>query len=198
MFNAPLDERRSFFLPDGRVIKIDPSVIIVGCMNPPWYLGTEQLPQEIKSRARFIPIEYPPVGEPKMWRSDEAEMIAAFSDTLKDIQAELFRAMWNATINKQPIKGLESHVTPQIEAELKALHKVVRIAAKAREAYRAYRDGSSADGFELAVSLRETSDICAELTPGADVIDVVNSVLLNKVHDPAQQRYLRELIAHAI
>jgi MoxR-like ATPase len=198
MFNAPLDERRCFFLPDGRVIKFDPSVILVGCMNPPWYLGTEQLPQEIKSRARFLSIDYPPVGEKGMWRSDEAEMIAAFNDRLKDIPPEKFRAMWNATINKQPLKGLERELTPEIQGELQALSTVVRIAAKAREAYRAYRDGSSADGFDLAVSLRETSDICAELTPGADIVGVVNSVLLNKVHDPVQQGFLRELIEHAL
>jgi hypothetical protein len=117
---------------------------------------------------------------------------------LKDIPPEKFRAMWNATINKQPLKGLERELTPEIQGELQALSTVVRIAAKAREAYRAYRDGSSADGFDLAVSLRETSDICAELTPGADIVGVVNSVLLNKVHDPVQQGFLRELIEHAL
>jgi len=40
--------------------KADPTVLIVGTMNPQHYLGVKPIAQEVKSRARIKFVEYPP------------------------------------------------------------------------------------------------------------------------------------------
>lgn len=195
MLNPLLDYRRSLHLADGRVIKAHPSVLIVGAMNPQHYLGVKPLSQEVKSRARIEPIEYPPERtERGQYAPDEAMMLAKFVESLDELKQDEFARLWNYVANGDLASGGDQYKTPEREVDCKKLLHIVRTANRVREAYRAFRTGQSTDVIEFVFSQRETVEIATELSGSASVVAAIKEVVLPKISDPAERELVETII----
>lgn len=197
MLNPLFDYRRSLNLPDGRVIKAHPSVLIVGAMNPQNYLGVKPLAQEVKSRARFKPVDYPPESRNSKFAVDEAAVLAKYVPSLAELPAEAFAALWDHAINNDKTAGGDRYATvPRVEL-CKKLREIVKIASRVRDAYRAFRTGTSNDPIEFVFSMRETTDIALELERQPNVKKAAQSVVLPKIGDPEERERVKVIIDNA-
>jgi MoxR-like ATPase len=104
LLNPLLDGRRYINDPQFGKIKVHPSVLLVGLMNPQHYLGTTPLSPEVKSRARMMRDGYPAFkladGTISSW--EEAYLITRHMRRTLDMSKmdqNTFIAFWNATVN---------------------------------------------------------------------------------------------------
>lgn len=207
LLNSLFDYRRRIYLSEGgktHEIMVDPSVILLGTMNPQNYAGVNRLSPEVKSRARIIDIPYPPFEERKnggalYYRPDEAYMLGSYIDGLSDLNRQEFTEVWNAVINKShgtatgTAQALLS-ATPDFETRIRNLYDVVRVANKLRTMYEAYQVGESTEPMDFPTSLREVSDIVMELNYRKSVLDSVLRVIPPKIDDRRQRRLIEESI----
>ncbi len=197
MLNPLFDYRRCLNLPDGRVIKTHPSVLLVGAMNPQNYLGVKPLAQEVKSRARFKPVDYPPERRNNAFAHDEAAVLAKYIPGLSDLSAEAFAALWDLTINNNRTAGGDRHATaPRVEA-CKKLREIIKTASRVRDAYRAFRTGASNDPIEFVFSMRETTDIALEIAHQPNLKKAIQNVVLPKIGDPEERERVKVIIDNA-
>lgn len=194
MLNPLLDYRRTLYLPDGREIHADPSVIIVGTMNPQHYLGVKPLSPEVKSRARIMYIDYPPEKVGAKYAPYEAEILAKYVPELSGIGTREFDLLWNYVCNRDTSNGGDKYHTKQREQVCKELLQIVKTANRVREAYKAYRTGASNDPIDFVFSLRETIDIAAEMTSGASTRDAIEDVIIPKISDPAEKERVKAIV----
>lgn len=194
MLNSLFDYRRALYLPDGRIIKADPSVILIGTMNPQNYLGVQRLSQEVLSRARVLWIGYPPEKEDGKWTAYEAEIMAKSVNSLSGISQEEFYLVWDYVVNRLSANGGDKFLTPEREKAIKALHHTVKTANRVREAYSAFRRGTSTEVVEFVFSLRESDAIAHELNSGMKIKDAIKSVVLPKVPDPQERARVETII----
>jgi MoxR-like ATPase len=207
LLNSLFDYRRRIYLSEGgktHEIMVDPSVILLGTMNPQNYAGVNRLSPEVKSRARIIDIPYPPFEERRSgagvyYRPDEAYMLASYVDGLADLNRQEFTEVWDAVINKSHgaatgiAKALLS-ATPDFETRVRNLYDVVRVENKLRTMYEAYQVGESTEPMDFPTSLREGSDIVMELNYRKDVLDSVMRVIPPKIDDRRQRKLVEESI----
>lgn len=124
LLNPLLDGRR--YINDAQLGKVHahPSVLIVGLMNPRYYRGTRELPQEQISRAVITGDEYAQASE-------EAFLISKYLDsTLSNLTLEEFESYRNQYI----VKG-ETPNNKSVSNVFLALNTVVQIAKEIREDY---------------------------------------------------------------
>lgn len=226
MLNSVFDFKRTLYFtqgadPDsvelnldgaGQEIKIDNDVIFIGTMNPENYIGTRPLPQEFKSRARFMDVDYPPYrvatnanGEETRFPveqtsvpseftemkilPDEAMILAKQVDTLKSLTSDEFKKLWDHKINKQAGNGADMFDNPERSKAIDNLNQVVKIANKMRQAYRSFQTNQpGAEVFEFVFSIRESQDIIAELVETGSVKTAVADVVLPKIPDAEQKK----------
>lgn len=100
LFNPLFDYRRYLALPTGEVIKARRDVILVGGMNPQHYLGVSELPQDIKSRADVLYIDYPPFEDGRgFYYPDEAIILKDYVPHLSELNTEEFSYLWYLVVN---------------------------------------------------------------------------------------------------
>lgn len=207
LLNSLFDYRRRIYLSEGgktHEIIVDPSIILLGTMNPQNYAGVNRLSPEVKSRARIIDIPYPPFEERKngqgvYYRPDEAYMLASYAEGLGDLNRQEFTEVWDAVINRKhgaatgTAQALLS-ATPDFEIKVRNLYDVVRVANKLRTMYEAYQTGESTEPMDFPTSLREVSDVVMELGYRKDVLDSVLRVIPPKIDDRRQRKLIEEAI----
>ena len=202
LHNPLFDYRRRMIFTEGslkKTIQAEPTVLFIGSMNrSPNYLGTSPLSPEIKSRARFENIGYPPFENPRGgFFSHEAEILAPHTDSMATLTESEVRACWNQTFNNQETATASSILAtnPEIARDLSQIHEVLRAANRLREMYNAYQQGESTEPITQPVSLRETTDIILELNDrDAAVVDIVERIILPKIDDPSEARLVKASI----
>jgi MoxR-like ATPase len=124
LLNPLLDGRR--YINDAQLGKVHahPTVLIVGLMNPRYYRGTRELPQEQISRAIITSDEY-------SQSSEEAFLISKYLDgALANLTSEEFENYRNQYV----IKG-DTPNNKTVSNTFLDLDKVVKVAKKVREEY---------------------------------------------------------------
>lgn len=203
MLNSLFDYRRRISMPQGgrdQEIITDPTVIFVGTMNPQNYAGVNRLSPEVKSRARVIDLDYPPFEEQRggrtYFRSDEAEMLAAYMDGLSELKQDEFKKVWDYVINGDTTNGADMIIAgnQEIETDTQRLRDVIRVANRLREMYEAYQIGDSNEPMEFPTSLREVTDIVMEMNHKPGLKDIIKRVIVPKIDDRRQKRMVEETI----
>lgn len=203
MMNSLFDYRRRISLPEGgkeSEIITDPTVLFVGTMNPQNYAGVNRLSPEVKSRSRVIDIEYPPFEEMRRgrtyYRSDEAEMLAAYMDNLGELKQKEFRQCWDYVINRDTTNGADTILQgdPNIEKDIRRVYDVIRVANRLREMYSAYQTGDSNEPMDFPTSLREVTDIVMEMNHRQGVKPMIKRVIVPKIDDRRQKRLVEQTI----
>ncbi len=193
IFNSLFDYRRYLALPTGGIVKAHKEVILVGGMNPQNYLGVSELPQDIKSRADILFIDYPPFEEEGgIYSADEALILKDYVPELSLIDSEDFFYAWHWVINGlrvKPIKGLE-----KIEEALWKLFELIKIANQVRKAYRAYQSQQSEEPVDFVFSIRDTIRCARRLNKYSKVKDLVMDTILPKVSSPLEREILKSII----
>jgi hypothetical protein len=202
MLNSLFDYRRRIFLPEGgkeRDILADPTVLFVGTMNPQNYAGVNRLSPEVKSRARVIDIEYPPLeidGEKTRYKPDEAEMLAGYMETLGTLTQKEFRLCWDCVVNKDATNGADRilQANSVLEADIRRVYDVVRVANRLREMYEAYQIGDSNEPMDFPTSIREVVDIVLEMNHKKGVGEIIKRVIVPKIDDRRQKKIVDQTI----
>ena len=196
MLNPLFDYRRSLYLPDGRIIKADPTVVIIGLMNPQHYIGVKPLSQEVKSRSRIKFVDYPPEKRGAKFAPDEAMVLHKYVNGLEELSDDEFVALWDFAVNNDRASGGERYAgSGETRKELcKRIATVIKTANKVREAYKAFRTGASADIVEFVFSMRETIDIATEMNHVRDVKQAINDIVLPKISDPAERDRVKTIV----
>lgn len=173
-------------------------MLIAGTENPQYYLGVSPLSQEVKSRARFIKMGYPPEtkkeGGKTVFTAYEARVLAKYVPSLKDLRSDEVQLLWDYTINGDAANGGDKFTSKQRENDIKALRTIVQTANTIREAYDAFRTGKSNDVIEFVFSLRETIDIASEMGSTQNVKEAIKNVVLPKISDPAEAERIETII----
>lgn len=203
MMNSLFDYRRRIFLPEGgkeREIIVDPTVLFVGTMNPQNYGGVNRLSPEVKSRARVVDIDYPPFEEIRggrtHYKSDEAEMLAAYMDTLGELKQQELKQCWDYVINRDTTNGADRILqgNPAIEADIRRVYDVIRVANRLRDMYSAYQIGDSNEPMDFPTSLREVTDIVMEMNHRQGVKPMIKRVIVPKIDDKRQKRLVEQTV----
>lgn len=203
MMNSLFDYRRKLSFTAGGIPKeivADPTVVFMGAMNPQNYAGVNRLSAEVKSRARVIDFEYPPFEERRggrtFYRSDEAEMLAAYMDNTAELKQTEFRQVWNYVINRDTTNGADILLqgNPQMEQDVRRIYDVIRVANRLRDMYAAFQIGDSNEPMDFPTSLREVTDIVMEMNHRQGVKPIVKRVVVPKIDDRRQKRLVEQSI----
>ena len=209
--NSLFDHDRTLYLgEDGEKEKAEEEVIIVGLQNPQHYMGVKPLAETIKSRARIMEVEYPPLeeksGESVKYRPDEAMIVRQSISELRDLTDEDFQILWDKVKNKKDNPRVTNIMTPVREEAIKQIFEIILIANKIREAYGSYRKGETDDPITFTFSLREAIECGYEIE---DVVltkeekgrgitkakKAVQEVVLPKIPQGEERIYLQTLIS---
>ena len=164
-------------------------------MNPENYRGTTPLPQEVKSRARMITIEYPKV------RANEALMYAPLTKSLKGLSSEEFKVLWGKIVD-----GTPSDIADKVDSEerattLRNLNEMIRIANLMRDNYRQTQMGLAAHDAEVnfIFSLRDGGQVMEELDDDSalTVKEAMKDVIIAKISEPEEKTTVTTLIDNA-
>lgn len=195
ILNPLFDHRRKLIMPDGTVIKAHPSVVILGYMNPGNYIGTNPLPQEIRSRARMLEVGYP---EDDM---DEALMYAPLTESLKDASLKQFEAYWMKVFNGKASDEADKIESAEADRTIRNMKELVRIANKMRTQYRDTQMGTADAGSEInfIFSLRDGGQVIEELedSPNLTVKEAMKRIVVPKIDDPEEEQTMALLIDNA-
>lgn len=193
LFNPLFDYRRYLTLPTGEVIKAHREVILVGGMNPQNYLGVSELPQDIKSRADILYIDYPPFEDERgIYHPDEAIILKDHVKELSHLSLEEFVYLWHWVVNGLkvvPIKGQEG-----LEVYVWKLFELLKIANAIRSAYRAYQTQQSEEPVDFVFSIRDTVRCARRLRRYESVKDLVLDTILPKVSSPLEKEVIKSIV----
>ena len=193
LFNPLFDYRRYLTLPTGEVIKTHKEVILVGGMNPQNYLGVSELPQDIKSRADILFIDYPPFEEEGgLYSADEALILRDQVPELSLLSSEDFLYLWHHVVNGIKVKNKEG--IERLEDHIWNLFELIKIANAIRKAYRAYQTQQSEEPVDFVFSIRDTIRCARRLNKYSDVKALVIDTILPKVSSPLEREILKSLI----
>ncbi|GEM_PF-1525749 len=204
MLNSLFDYRRRIFITEGgktKEIIVDPTVLFLGAMNPQNYLGVKPLSPEVKSRARIIDFNYPPFEELKggktIYLSHEALMLSRYTDILSKLKPQEFKDIWDYIVNKNQSSpgAMIVQGNSEIKTQVERIYDAIRVANKLRFMYEAYQTGESNEPMDFPTSLREMTDIIMEMNHGRDVKKAIERVILPKIDDRSQRKFVKETIA---
>ncbi len=193
LFNPLFDYRRYLTLPTGEVIKAHKEIILVGGMNPQNYLGVSELPQDIKSRADILFIDYPPFEEEGgFYSADEALILRSQVPELSLLSSEDFLYLWHHVVNGIKVKKMEG--IERLEEHVWKLFELIKIANAIRKAYRAYQAQQSEEPVDFVFSIRDTIRCARRLNRYSDVKALVMESILPKVSSPLEREILKSII----
>jgi hypothetical protein len=165
-----------------------PSVVIIGLMNPRYYRGTKELPQEFVSRSRMTNDKYP---EPK----EEAYMISRYLEGgLGKLTQEEFDHYRNEYIQRD-----QKPADKTVYNIFIALNKVVKVAKKIREVYSKTMKGEGDIGSELnyVFTIRDGNYTIQDFNYTKDIQQSIEDIVLMKIADPEQKDYAKKIIEEA-
>ncbi|GAB6065285.1 AAA family ATPase [Aquifex pyrophilus] len=198
IFNPLFDYRRYLVLSYGEVVKARPDVILVGGMNPQNYLGVSELPQDIKSRADIMYVDYPPFEDEKgFYYPDEALILRDYVDTLAPLNKEEFTYLWYYVVNDVKTELGEKLRTPERERDVRLLFELLKIANEIRKAYRAYQTQQSEEPVEFVFSIRDTIRCARRLKKYGDAKKVVIETIIPKISSPLEKEIVRSIVERA-
>lgn len=196
MLNPLFDYRRKLVVNEGGVqqeVVADPTVVLVGTMNPQDYAGVDKLAETILSRADIIEVGYPPFEEMQggrtRYRSDEAEMLYSYVHVLESLKQREFKLAWDYVVNRDTTNGADRllQATPNLEKDVRRLYDGIRVANRLREMYQNYQVGASNEPMDFTTSLREMVNIALRMNHAQNVKDVAKRVILPKIGDRRQR-----------
>ncbi len=195
IFNPLFDYRRYLVLSYGEVIKARPDVILVGGMNPQNYLGVSELPQDIKSRADVLYIDYPPFQDERgFYYPDEAIILKDYMEEVAPLSKEDFTHLWYLVVNDvRTVKG-EDLRTPEREREVSLLFELLKIANEIRKAYRSYQTQQSEEPVEFVFSIRDTIRCARRLKKYGDAKKTVIETVIPKISSPLEKEIVRSIV----
>ena len=195
IFNPLFDYRRYLVLSQGEVVKAHRDVILVGGMNPQNYLGVSELPQDIKSRADVMYVDYPPFEEEGgFYYPDEAIILKNHTQHLKDLSREEFTYLWYLVVNGVVTEKGEKVRTPEREREVRLLFDLLKIANEIRKAYRLYQTQQSEEPVEFVFSIRDTIRCARRLKKYGDAKKAVMETVIPKISSPLEREIVRSII----
>lgn len=195
IFNPLFDYRRYLVLSYGEVVKARPDVIIVGGMNPQNYLGVSELPQDIKTRADVLYVDYPPFQDDKgFYYPDEAIILKDYMEEVAPLNKEDFTYLWYLVVNDvRTVKGEELR-TPEREREITLLFDLLKIANGIRKAYRDYQTQQSEEPVEFVFSIRDTIRCARRLKKYGDAKTTVIETIIPKISSPLEKEIVRSIV----
>ncbi len=195
IFNPLFDYRRYLVLSYGEVVKARPDVIIVGGMNPQNYLGVSELPQDIKSRADVMYVDYPPFQDERgFYYPDEAIILKDYMEHVASLSKEDFTYLWYLVVNDVRTARGEELRTPEREREIELLFELLKIANEIRRAYRSYQTQQSEEPVEFVFSIRDTIRCARRLKKFGDAKEVVTETVIPKISSPLEKEIVRSII----
>ncbi|SHK58016.1 ATP-binding protein [Thermocrinis minervae] len=195
IFNSLFDYRRYLVLSSGEVIKARPDVILVGGMNPQNYLGVSELPQDVKSRADVLFVDYPPFEDPSgFYYPDEALILRSFVPEVSSLTKEDFVYLWYHVINGVPTERSTQVYTPEREKYARRIYEILKIANAIRKAYREYQTQQSEEPVELVFSIRDTIRCARRIVKYEDTKKLVLESMLPKVSSPLEREVIKSLV----
>ena len=197
VFNPLFDYRRYMYLSYDSIVKAEKNVLFVGAMNPQNYLGVSELPQDIKSRADILYIDYPPFEDEKgFYYPDEALILKDYVAGFEGLTKEDFIYLWYDKIN-----GINHDKAINVsEITIKNLYKIfelLKIASSIRRAYRDYQSGQSEEAIDFVFSMRDTIRCARKLNESDNVKEIVKSTILPKVSNLFERKSVETLIDDA-
>ncbi len=198
IFNPLFDYRRYLVLSQGEVVRAEKEVILVGGMNPQNYLGVSELPQDIKSRADVLYIDYPPFQDERgFYYPDEALILKDYTQHLSKLGKEEFTYLWYLVVNGVVTEKGEKVRTPEREEEIRLLFDLLRIANEIRKAYRAYQTQQSEEPVDFVFSIRDTIRCARRLRKYGDAKKAVEETVIPKISSPLEKEIVRSIIERA-
>lgn len=185
LLNPLLDGRRYINDPQMGRIYVHPSVLLIGLMNPRYYRGTKELPQEVVSRARMTGDKYAPDQE-------EAFQISKYLEwPISKLSRDQFKEMWNDYI----IQGHQPN-DKKIYNIFVDLQKVVMVAKKIREIYSQTKRWNASIGEELdyVFTTRDGNYTLQDYNYSKNIQESLKDVVLPKISDPEQKDYALSLM----
>ena len=195
IFNPLFDYRRYLVLSHGEVIKARSDVILVGGMNSQNYLGVSELPQDIKSRADVMFVDYPPFQDERgFYYPDEAIILKDYMEHVAPLNKEDFTYLWYQVVNEvNTAKGGELR-TPEREREINLLFELLKVANEIRKSYRAYQTQQSEEPVEFVFSIRDTIRCARRLKKYGDAKKTVVESIIPKISSPLEKEIVRSII----
>lgn len=185
LLNPLLDGRRYINDPQMGRIYAHPSVLIVGLMNPRYYRGTKELPQEIISRARMTNDKYAPDQE-------EAFQISKYLEwPIAKLSRDQFKEMWNEYI----VLGHQPN-DKKVYNVFVDLKKVVTVAEKIRKIYSATKrwDANIGEELDYVFTIRDGNYTIQDYNYSKDIKESLKDIILMKISDPEQKDFANKLI----
>lgn len=195
IFNPLFDYRRYLVLSYGEVIKARPDVILIGGMNPQNYLGVSELPQDIKTRADVMYVDYPPFQDERgFYYPDEAMILKDYLKHVASLNKEEFTYLWYLVVNDVKTTKGEELRTPEREREINLLFELLKIANEIRKAYRAYQTQQSEEPVEFVFSIRDTIRCARRLEKFSDAKTTVIETIIPKISSPLEKEIVKSII----
>ncbi len=195
IFNPLFDYRRYLVLSYGEVVRAHPDVILVGGMNPQNYLGVSELPQDIKTRADIMYVDYPPFQDERgFYYPDEAIILKDYMKNLSELGKEDFTYLWYYVVNEVKTERGEKLKTKEREEEINLLFELLKIANEIRKAYRLYQTQQSEEPVEFVFSIRDTIRCARRLNKYRDAKKTVMETILPKISSPLEREIVKSII----
>jgi len=185
LLNPLLDGRRYINDPQMGRIYVHPSVLIVGLMNPRYYRGTKELPQEVVSRARMTNDKYAPDQE-------EAFQISKYLEwPIAKLSRDQFKEMWNEYI----VLGHQPN-DKKVYNVFVDLKKVVTVAKNIREVYSKTKrwDANIGEELDYVFTIRDGNYTIQDYNYSKDIKESLKDIILMKISDPEQKDFANQLI----
>ncbi len=193
LFNPLFDYRRYLTLPTGEVIKAHRDVVFVGGVNPQNYLGVSELPQDIKSRADIIFIDYPPFEDERgIYHPDEAIILKDYVRELSHLNLEEFVHLWHWVVNGIRVASLQGQ--EKLENLVWKIFELLKTANAIRSAYRAYQTQQSEEPVDFVFSIRDTIRCARRLSRYDGVKSLVLETILPKVGSPLEREIIKSIV----
>ncbi len=193
LFNPLFDYRRYLTLPTGEVIRAHKEVILVGGMNPQNYLGVSELPQDIKSRADIVFIDYPPFEDERgIYHPDEAIILKDHVQELSRLSLEEFLYLWHWVVNGMKVASLQGQ--EDLESHVWKIFELLKIANAIRNAYRAYQTQQSEEPVDFVFSIRDTIRCARRIHKYDNVKTLVLDTILPKVGSPLEKEVIKSIV----
>ena len=185
LLNPLLDGRR--YINDAQVGRVyaHPTVTLVWLMNPRYYRGTRQLPQEIVSRARMTDDKYPE-------KKEEAYMISKYVDwPISRLSWEEFLNYWEEYIDRQQVPTDKTIYNVVLD-----LKKVATVAEKIREEYSETMKGNADFDRELnyVFTIRDGNYVIQDYNYTKDIKQSIKDIVITKIAEPKEKDFANEII----